>query len=159
MGRHDTPLKISTGKLDLFSDTMADYNGTIGFHDLRADNAVAYISPSWSGFQFCGCHRPSGGATGAGPGPEPQRSDASIAGAYSLAGIYSNGPFYASVAYESLGNELLQSTPTSLNPCDWLLPTVTAATAVASTRSSHATATTTASGVSASACSTGTASP
>ncbi|MCK7575814.1 MAG: porin [Chromatiales bacterium] len=28
VGRNDTPFKTSTGKLDLFADTMADYNGT-----------------------------------------------------------------------------------------------------------------------------------
>ena len=64
MGRHDTPMKISTGKLDLFADTMADYNGTVGFRDLRADNVVAYISPSWSGFQLAAAIVPAGGATG-----------------------------------------------------------------------------------------------
>ncbi len=64
MGRHDTPMKISTGKLDLFADTMADYNGTVGFRDLRADNAVAYISPSFAGFTFAGAIIPAGGATG-----------------------------------------------------------------------------------------------
>jgi len=111
MGRHDTPMKISTGKLDLFADTMADYNGTVGFRDLRADNVVAYISPSWSGFQFAGAIVPAGGAT-AGAG-ENLNAD-SIAEAYSLAAIYSNGPFYASVAYESLGDELFNDTNTSL---------------------------------------------
>jgi hypothetical protein len=57
-------MKISTGKLDLFADTMADYNGTVGFRDLRADNVVAYISPSLAGFQLSGAIVPSGGATG-----------------------------------------------------------------------------------------------
>jgi len=133
MGRHDTPLKISTGKLDLFADTMADMNGTVGFRDLRADNVVAYISPSFSGFTFAGAIVPSGGATG---GVNPSVSytidpitgrlvttnetglnleEDSIAGAYSLAGIYSNGPFYASVAYESLGNEHFNTQDVSLN--------------------------------------------
>ena len=100
VGRHDTPLKISTGKLDLFSDTMADYNGTVGFHDVRADNAIAYISPSFSGFQLAAALVAPGGAT-AGFG-ESTETD-SIAEAYSIAGIYKNGPFYASIAYESLG--------------------------------------------------------
>ena len=112
MGRHDTPMKISTGKLDLFADTMADYNGTVGFRDLRADNAVAYISPSLSGFTLAAAIVPSGGATGAGKGLNPDES--SIAGAYSIAGIYSNGPFYASVAYESLGNDHFNDAKTSL---------------------------------------------
>jgi predicted porin len=48
VGRNDTPYKTSTGKLDLFADTMADYNGTVGFDDVRADNAIAYVSPNLS---------------------------------------------------------------------------------------------------------------
>jgi predicted porin len=115
VGRHDTPMKISTAKLDLFVDTMADYNGTVGFRDLRADNVVAYISPSFSGFQFAGAIIPAGGST-AGSGLN-LNSD-SIAEGYSLAAIYSNGPFYGSVAYESLGNELDNTQDVSLNFSD-----------------------------------------
>jgi len=66
MGRHDTPLKISTGKLDFFADTLADMNATVGFHDLRADNAVAYISPSFSGFTLAAAIVPAGGGTALG---------------------------------------------------------------------------------------------
>ena len=120
LGRHDTPMKISTGKLDLFADTMADYNGTVGFRDLRVDHTVAYISPSWSGFQFAGAIIPPGGATaGSGLNVNSDR----IAEGYSLAAIYSNGPFYGSVAYESLGNELFNDQDTSLdgNNCPYRL--------------------------------------
>jgi predicted porin len=102
VGRHDTPLKISTGKLDMFSDTMADYNGTVGFQDLRADNAIAYVSPNWSGFQFIGAAIAPGGATAL--GVRNTETD-SIAEAWSIAAIYSNGPFYASAAYEVLGKD------------------------------------------------------
>jgi predicted porin len=123
MGRHDTPMKISTSKLDLFVDTMADYNGTVGFRDLRADNAVAYISPSWAGFTFAAAIIPSGGATGAGRGLNLNESE--LAGAYSLAGIYSNGPFYASIAYEALGNEHFNTQNVSLNQNDCPVVTVT----------------------------------
>lgn len=118
MGRHDTPLKISTAKLDLFSDTMADYNGTIGFDDLRADNAVAYISPSWAGFQLAAAIVPSGMGTAL--GVSNVNSD-QINGGYSLAGIYKNGPFYGSVAYESLNEEMYMSTAQSLNGCPSIL--------------------------------------
>jgi len=116
VGRHDTPLKISTGKLDLFADTMADYNGTVGFNDVRADNAIAYISPSFSGFQFAGAIVPGSASTASGTvigldvtlaGATENNDSDSIAQAYSLAGIYTNGPFYASVAYESFGKDLL----------------------------------------------------
>jgi predicted porin len=102
MGRHDTPLKISTAKLDLFEDTLADYNYTIGFANVRADSTVTYISPTFAGLQFAGAVIPSGGAT---TNTGWNKNNDSIAGAYSLALIYSNGPFYASAAYENLGKE------------------------------------------------------
>lgn len=108
-GRHDTPLKISTGPLDLFSDTMADYNNTVGFNDLRVDNAIAYISPSLQGFTFAGAVHAGGGAM---LGPTPEAPDGynpdadSLAEGYSLATIYRNGPLYGSLAYESLSVNL-----------------------------------------------------
>jgi predicted porin len=104
VGRHDTPMKISTGKLDLFSDTMADYNGTIGFQDLRVDNAIAYISPSFAGFQLAAATHVGGGATVF--GGNSGDSD-SLAEAYSLAAIYKNGPFYGAAAYEAISDDLL----------------------------------------------------
>jgi len=107
VGRHDTPMKSSTGKLELFGDTMADYNATVGFIDLRADNSIAYISPSFSGFQFAGAMIPTGGATV--EGVENLDADG-IAEGYSLAGIYSNGPFYASLAYEAFDSDQWQPT-------------------------------------------------
>ncbi len=121
VGRHDTPMKISTGKLDLFADTMADYNGTVGFRDLRADNVVAYISPSLSGFQLAAAIIPAGGATGGGRGLNLEEN--SIAGAYSIAGIYSNGPFYASAAWESLGNQHFNTQANNSDNCPVVLGT------------------------------------
>jgi predicted porin len=109
VGRHDTPLKISTGKLDMFADTLADYNHTLGFHDVRADNAVAYISPSFSGFQFAGALIPAGGATPLGFGEAGESPDG-LADAWSVALIYSNGPFYAGAGYENLGKDHWAST-------------------------------------------------
>lgn len=117
VGRHDTPLKISTSKLDMFSDTMADYNGTVGFDDLRTDNTIAYISPSLSGFSFMAAMVAGGGAT---TGDLPSDvsitnvNEDSLAGAYSLAAIYNNGPFYASLAYESLDSDMFMDSETSL---------------------------------------------
>jgi predicted porin len=103
VGRHDTPMKISSAKLDLFADTIADYNGTVGFVDVRADNAIAYISPSWAGLQFAGAVVPGGGST---VGGDYNVQSDSIAEGYSLALIYSNGPFYASAAYEAFSKQL-----------------------------------------------------
>ena len=103
MGRHDTPLKISTGPLDLFADTLADNNNTVGFQDLRVDNVMAYISPSFSGFQFAGAVHAGGGcllrsvATTTNPTAWPKPIP--------WPAIYKNGPWYASLAYEGLGDE------------------------------------------------------
>jgi len=108
VGRHDTPEKIATAKLDLFSDTLADYNSTLGFADVRADNTVAYISPSFAGFQFAGAVIPAGGATPFGYGDAGNSPDG-LANSWSVAGIYSNGPFFASASYEVLGDQNFDS--------------------------------------------------
>jgi predicted porin len=92
MGKHDTPLKISTGRLDVFADTMADYNSTIGFLDFRPNNVIAYISPNWNGFTFAA----------AGVASEDYGNDDVGDGAYSLAAMYFNNGFYGSVAYEDI---------------------------------------------------------
>lgn len=43
VGRHDTPHKMATAKLDPFSDTYADYNNIITV-DERLGNVVAYLN-------------------------------------------------------------------------------------------------------------------
>lgn len=97
IGRHDTPYKLATGGLDVFGDTMGDYNAVIGnvngtvYFDSRLGNVAAYISPTWSGFHFAA-------ATVA--ANETGSSATSNPSAYSLAGIYSNGPMFASLSYE-----------------------------------------------------------
>jgi predicted porin len=121
VGRHDTPYKMSTGKLDLFADTLADYNSNIGFVDLRTNSAIAYVSPSWSGLSFAGAlvapHVYSS-YNSIGDGKYSyydanddrvlvrKSSDAdSLAEAYSLALTYDNAGFFASVAYENVSGD------------------------------------------------------
>jgi predicted porin len=91
VGRHDHPLKMSTGRLDYFSDTIADNNQgfTEGLVDFRANGTVAYVSPSFSGLTIAAALVPG----------ENNSADG-ISDAYSIAGMYSNGPIYVSVAYE-----------------------------------------------------------
>ena len=43
-GRHDTPLKISQGKFDLFNDQFGDIKRTLA-GELRASNVFAYVTP------------------------------------------------------------------------------------------------------------------
>lgn len=110
VGRHDTPMKMSTGKLDLFSDQLGDYNSTVNITDIRTSSAIAYVSPSWTGFSFAAAtvaphiYYPNvDGTTG------DYDSD-DLAGAYSLA-ITWDGPmgFFASAAYEVLTQDWLEA--------------------------------------------------
>jgi len=92
MGRHDTPLMISTGSLDYFSDQAGDYNVAAngGFQDRRADGTAAYISPNLAGFTL---------AAAIVPGENDNASG--MTDAYSVAAMYSNSGFFASAAYEA----------------------------------------------------------
>jgi predicted porin len=120
MGRHDTPYNISTASLDIFSETVADYNlngsdanpygsgtWTLGlrFQDIRADSAVAYISPNMNGLTLAGAWVTAGGPDHLAPFPGVSVDLSDLIEAYSLAAIYSNGPFFASIAYEAVDDE------------------------------------------------------
>lgn len=111
-GRHDTPLKMSTGKLDLFSDSAADYNpgGQTGvglFKDRRADSAIAYISPSMAGFTLAGAGMNMQSDNDLDPNdPNDDYASKDFLSGYSVAGMYSNGPWNGSLAYEQLNKEL-----------------------------------------------------
>ncbi|MCP5352414.1 MAG: porin [Chromatiales bacterium] len=100
MGRHDTPYKISTGSLDIFSDTIADYNAVIGAYnggvnfDERASQTVAYITPDFSGFHAAIARVSVKRNENAAGAAETE--------AWSLAGIYKNGPLFVSLAYETV---------------------------------------------------------
>jgi predicted porin len=107
-GIHDTPYKMA-GSADLFADTSADsqissgiigydldHNGIGGF-DVRAANAIAYVSPSFSGLTLAAAIIPG----------ETSRKDNTtdpyangLADAYSLAALYSNGPLSLTAGYE-----------------------------------------------------------
>jgi predicted porin len=111
MGRHDTPYKLGTGKLDIFGDTIADYNGgaqgggldgmdiLMKAHDARVGQALAYISPTWSGFHFAVAgvmdeETAPGVGTGLGSGD--------FFDALSATGVYVNGPLFATLSYQSV---------------------------------------------------------
>jgi predicted porin len=96
-GKHDTPYKLGTGNLDVFADTMGDYNaivgnvaGTVAF-DSRLGNVAAYISPTFGGFHFAGA---------AVAANETNNTANPNGRAYSLTGVYDNGPMFGSLSYE-----------------------------------------------------------
>lgn len=101
LGRHDTPYKIATRGLDVFADSAADNRSLMGStagntyaaaHDTRLGDVVAYISPAMSGFT---------GAIAYVAGAEPTATAVQVKGdAWSMAGLYGNGPVNASLAYQ-----------------------------------------------------------
>lgn len=104
-GKHDTPLRTVTQRLDVFVDSKADYNAIIGnlggtrVFDQRSNNTLLYTSPSLQGFAFAAAHAFS-----------RQDDDLPVTqvdgdkNLVSVNGSYSNGPLYLAAAYESLGN-------------------------------------------------------
>jgi predicted porin len=99
IGRHDTPLKLTTQSLDYFADTAVDNNKnyTEQLVDRRADGTIAYITPSLGGLTLAAALVPG----------ENSEADG-IADAYSLAAMYSNGGIYAALGYEA-GDEYIDA--------------------------------------------------
>jgi predicted porin len=96
LGRHDTPLKMSQGKFDQFGDVPGDIKGVMPGED-RVDNVIAYVSPDMGGFSLVG-------AAVAGEEGDSTSGDSDLTSLFdhiSVAGLYSNGPIFASLAYNS----------------------------------------------------------
>ena len=94
-GNQDTPYKTSTGPLDVFGggQQLADYRSLFGEGtngSVRATNSVLYTSPSLGGLTLR--------ALGAAQQENGSTRDPRL---YSLSGVYSNGPLYAALAYET----------------------------------------------------------
>jgi predicted porin len=98
LGQHDSPYKIATRSLDMFSDTIADNRSLMGPLDgtdkLHLPNVIAYISPSFSGVTIAAAYV---------AGAEIPNTKATTKGsAESLAVLYGAGPISASFAYQTL---------------------------------------------------------
>ncbi len=105
-GLIDSPLKTSTGRLDLFGGghTIADYRSLFvtgsSIDSVRKANSVYYTSPNFSGFAF---KAQTAATTEDGSTQSPNF--------YSLSAEYANGPIFAVLAYEK--NETVGSAGTS----------------------------------------------
>jgi predicted porin len=104
LGRHDTPYKIATRNLDLFGDGIADNRSLMGgtgstyaTFDGRQPDVLAYISPAVSGFTGAIAYVNLNQAVNI----AENLSTSPKATALSLAGMYNEGPFFASLAYET----------------------------------------------------------
>lgn len=102
-GQHDTPYKMATRRLDMFGDTTADtrhvWLGAGGTpmmgngHDIGVSNIIAYMSPSMSGFSV---------AAASVFGSENATSASKKGSDLSLAGMFEQGPIYATLAYDKI---------------------------------------------------------
>jgi predicted porin len=94
VGRHDTPYKMafySTG-IDMMGDTIADANTMYGYHEVRASNAIAYVSPNMNGLTA---------AVAIVPG-ENSPAGTGLADLWSLGLMYNNNGIKAALGYEVL---------------------------------------------------------
>jgi predicted porin len=106
MGRHDTPMKMSTGKLDFFGDEAGDYNNIAGFVDHRASNAIAYVSPNMNGFGIAAAIVPGENADA----DATDDANDGLTGAVSLNATYSAGALYVAGGYEKADADLVAAT-------------------------------------------------
>jgi len=122
LGKTDAPYKLSTARMDPFSATVGDYNSIMGNtggdnraeFDTRLSHAMWYESPKFGGASFSALWAPGqnrspnnainaagepdctgGGGDGLGP-----CNDGSFGDAYSIAGVYEQGPLYGIIAAE-----------------------------------------------------------
>jgi predicted porin len=117
LGKIDTPYKTATAKLDIFSDTIADYNNIIGSHlggtvigsppssvttgntqrtfNARPNQVVAYETPNFNGFKA---------QIARGSAQSADTNGSKELQAWSAMGMYDQGPFFASLAYEVWSN-------------------------------------------------------
>ena len=104
VGRHDTPYKMafySTG-IDMLGDSIIDANSMYGIVEVRADNAIAYVSPNMNGLTVAAAIVPGEGYTN----PVTGETFDGLADNYSISAMYSNNGLKLAVGYESLDQGL-----------------------------------------------------
>ncbi|WP_220735906.1 porin [Shewanella sp. c952] len=104
VGRNDTMLKISQGKVDQFNDLSGDLKNLFKGEN-RIEQTATYVTPSFSGFKM--------GVTYAAEGASSQYAQ----DGFSVAAMYGDAklkksPFYAAVAYDAdvKGYEVVRAT-------------------------------------------------
>lgn len=112
VGRHDTPMKMAfyANDNEVLGDSIIDLNlgsSIIGvFQEVRASNAIAYVSPNFSGFTVAAAMVPgeqSGIASTVG-GIVVNKNDLNnLADSYSFGAMYGGNGLKASIGYEVLG--------------------------------------------------------
>ena len=113
VGRHDTPMKMAfyaTGN-ERLGDSIIDLNaGPVGvFQEVRASNAIAYVSPNFSGFTLAAAIVP--GEEGVAGGTEAD----GLTDHYSLGVMWKGMGFKVGAGYETLENQAGGAAPGAAN--------------------------------------------
>ena len=100
IGNHDTPAKSAfyAAGNDHLGDSAIDLNGTLGFEEVRAANAIAYISPKFGDVSFAVAIVP-----GEGPGTAGAAGDGLTDGT-SFGVMYAAGPIKAGLGIEDISD-------------------------------------------------------
>lgn len=103
LGRHDTPYKLATRNLDVFADQFADNRHLMGggtstntgsYMDARPSDTLVYFTPNMNGFKAIASYA---------AGAESASTAVQLKGSlWSLAGMYDQGPFFGSLAYQNV---------------------------------------------------------
>ncbi|KDN96474.1 hypothetical protein EI16_09435 [Hydrogenovibrio marinus] len=132
MGRHDTPFKMIQGT-DLFNDATKEGYGDnkpmagglgISGGEVRADNVLAYVSPSFNGVKFIAAGMSAGNNDGGNTTyystAPASNKDNSLTNAYSIAAMYGSKKkgLYLAAAYNSFDKKMTKVTNGSDSPTE-----------------------------------------
>jgi len=120
LGKHDSPFKLVSRKVDLFGDRLGDSRNvveaawggapvfSIGW-DLRPANMIAYSTPNFNGFSATVAY-----VTNLGPGAalnSPNAPSFDAVDTWSANATYENGPIFAGFGYERHNLSKLSANP------------------------------------------------
>jgi predicted porin len=120
LARHDTPFKTIGRKINFFGDMLGDNRDATNFYhsasvrvgtnpdgtpvlvnldgtdaELRLDNVIGYVSPTWAGFHVFAAYSTDHNQTTGADNTDQNKTDA-----WSVAAEYENGPFWLGGAWE-----------------------------------------------------------
>ncbi|MEJ5211565.1 MAG: porin [Burkholderiales bacterium] len=112
LGKHESPFKLLSRKVDLFNNQLGDSRNLVampsgggamtvnsGGWDLRPNNVVAYGTPNFSGFSALIAYVTNVTSGAALDSPSGVPNDAAV-DAWSANATYENGPIYVGLGYE-----------------------------------------------------------
>jgi predicted porin len=122
LGKHESPFKLLSRKVDLFSNQLGDSRnlvasaGSAGITsagwDLRPANVIAYGTPNFNGFSALVAYVSNVG-TGAAVDSPAGAGDANAVDAWSANATYENGPIYVGLGYERHNRSKLSTLATN----------------------------------------------